>query len=181
MASLPAMKRSSGSWSWSVLARTLTLGGGLGLAVGMLGGSGGCKPKTADLYNEDLAVAICDVRRSCGDKVLLTSMTGTVSFPDDAGCEEAVLMQFEGCGDSCKFRRGYARRCLRRLESLADTCEGSIGPCRRAYRKCEDPNETSRCNLHNCGARIDAPSREGLPWLMLVAVGVWARRRRRSA
>ncbi|MEM6996316.1 MAG: hypothetical protein AAF721_37765 [Myxococcota bacterium] len=164
-----------------MLARSLSIGAGLGLAVGMLGGSGGCKPKTAELYNEDLAVAICEVRRNCPD-VTLTSMTGSVTFPDDATCEEAVLNQFEGCGDSCTYRKSYGRRCLRRLKRLAADCEGgSLGPCRRTYRKCDDTLETSRCNLHNCGARIDAPSREGVPWLMLLAVGVWARRRRRSA
>lgn len=161
----------------STLVRALSLGAILGLGGGLVGGGGGCKPDTAEVYNEELADAICKVRRSCPD-LALTSMTGTVTFPDDATCETEVLAQFEGCGTSCKFRRGKARQCLRRLDRLADSCEGpSLGPCRRAYKNCESAEENSRCNLHNCSARIDAPLSEGIPMLALLLAGVWARRR----
>lgn len=164
--------------SWRGLARGLTLGAGLGLAVGMLGSGAGCKPETADIYNEELADAICKVRRQCPD-LTLTSMSGTVQFPDDGTCEEAVLMQFEGCGSSCKFRRDNGRKCLRRLERLATDCTGSLAPCRRTYKKCETTEETSRCNLHNCGGRIGEPWENGAGWLALLVLGLVARRRRR--
>jgi len=143
----------------------------------MMVGSGGCKPRSAEEYNQELADAICQVRRNCPE-VTLTSMTGSVEFPSDGTCEAAVLTQFDMCGSSCKYRPSKGAKCLRRLEKLAENCEGSVGPCRKAYKKCDSDEETSRCNLHNCGSRVDAPSREGLPWLALVLVGWFARRRR---
>lgn len=164
---------SHGSWSFT---RSVLIGGAMGLLLGTVGSVGGCQPDTAEAYNADLATAICEVRRHCPE-IAISSMTGAVSFPDDATCEAAVLTQFESCGSVCKLRRSPARRCLRRLEAMASDCEGSIAPCRKAYRRCDTPNDISRCNLHKCTARVGVPNEEGLPWLLLLAVG-WASRRR---
>ena len=164
------------------LLRALVVGGVVGIAGGVVV-SGGCKPDSAEAFNEELAVAICEVRRNCPD-LQVSAMTGSVVFPDDDTCEMAVLTQFEGCGTSCDYKPSSASACLRRLERMAGDCQDrSVGPCRRAYKNCQGPGEGSRCNLHACASRVGAPSSEGLPWLAFAALGLLgvARRRRRRA
>ena len=167
-----------------VLRRTLRmlLGASLGLGLGM---TLGCI-EDEDFVSE-YATEVCRLVRDCGRELRLPDQTDPL--PATAACETLVEAHYSACGDSCNFRRGKARRCLRRLRNnectsddpaLEDEGDEAIPlVCDDVFNQCEGGlDQEDQCiSPHGCTVSGRAGASAGLLW-MLALVGLGARGRR---